>query len=137
MERGLRRLFLKFDEVFIVNQIRNVAVRPARSLRTTTLVACLLAGLALTACGDKEKKPGQALVDVDGTEITVLQLNDELQRAAVPAQQQESASKQLLEALVDRQLLLAQAEKDKLDRDPKVLQAIERANAMIIAQSYL
>ena len=138
MERGLRQLFFKFDEVSIVNQIRNAALRPARSLRTTTLAACLLAGLALTACGgQKEKKPGQALADVDGTEITVLQLNDELQRAAVPAQQQEAASKQLLEALVDRQLLLAQAEKDKLDRDPKVLQAIERAKALIIAQSYL
>jgi peptidyl-prolyl cis-trans isomerase C len=99
----------------------------------------MLAGLALTACGggDKEKKPGQALVDVDGTEITVLQLNDELQRAAVPAAQQEAASKQLLDALVERQLLLAQAEKDKLDRDPKVLQAIERAKALILAQSYL
>jgi EpsD family peptidyl-prolyl cis-trans isomerase len=121
-----------------VNQIRNAAVRPTRSLRTTTLAACLLAGLALSACGgQKEKKPGQALVSVDGTEITVLQLNDELQRANVPAAQQEAASKQLLEALVDRQLLLAQAEKDKLDRDPKVLQAIERAKALIIAQSYL
>lgn len=120
-----------------MNQIRNVAVRPARSLRTKTLVACLAVGLALAACGQKEKKPGQALVDVDGTEITVLQLNDELQRAAVPAAQQDAASKQLLEALVDRQLLMAQAEKDKLDRDPKVLQAIERAKALIIAQSYL
>jgi EpsD family peptidyl-prolyl cis-trans isomerase len=93
---------------------------------------------SLAACGDKaEKKPGQTLAKVNDTEITVLQLNEELGRANVQAGQVEAARKQLLEALVDRQLLLDEAEKEKLDRDPKVLQAIERAKASILAQSYL
>jgi EpsD family peptidyl-prolyl cis-trans isomerase len=77
----------------------------------------------------KEKKPGQALASVNGDEITVLQLNEELQRAGVQAGQQEVASKRLLEGLIDRQLLVAEATKEKLDRDPKVVQAIERARA--------
>jgi hypothetical protein len=55
----------------------------------------------------------------------------------VPAQQQEAASKQLLESLIDRQLLQSEAAKEKLDRDPKVVQSIERAKALIIAQAYL
>lgn len=95
--------------------------------------------LALGACGDSGKpvKPGQALASVNGKEITVLQLNEELQRANVQAGQQDGASKQLLEALIDRQLLQNEAAREKLDRDPKVMQAIERARALIVAQAYM
>lgn len=96
-----------------------------------------LAAISLVACGDKEKKPGQSLASVNGEEITVLQLNEELQRSNVPAGQLEAAKKQLLNSLVDRQLLLNEATKEKLDRDPKVVQSIERARALIIAQAYL
>jgi hypothetical protein len=46
------------------------------------------------------------------------------------------ASKRLLEGLIDRQLLVAEATKEKLDRDPKVVQAIERARADH-AQAYI
>jgi EpsD family peptidyl-prolyl cis-trans isomerase len=101
---------------------------------SVALVAALLAG-----CGEKakESKPGQALARVDGSEITVLQLNEELQRSGVPANQQQQASKQLLQALIDRQLLENEAAKEKLDRDPKVMQAIERARSLIIAQAYM
>ena len=107
---------------------------PARLLCAAAAVAVTL---SLAACGAKEKKPGQAVASVNGEEITMLQLNDELQRANVPAAQQQQASKQLLESLVDRQLLLNEAVKEKMDRDPKVVQAVERAKAMILAQSYL
>ncbi|WP_229429189.1 EpsD family peptidyl-prolyl cis-trans isomerase [Massilia sp. ST3] len=101
--------------------------------------ALILATAALAGCGDKEKaaKPGQALASVNGEEITVLQLNEEMQRAGVPAAQQQVASKQLLQALIDRQLLESEAAKEKLDRDPKVMQAIERARSLIIAQAYM
>lgn len=95
--------------------------------------------MALAGCGDrvKESKPGQALASVNGEEITVLQLNEEIQRAGVPASRQQEASKQLLQALIDRQLLEHAAAQEKLDRDPKVLQAIERARSLIVAQAYM
>lgn len=109
--------------------------RPAPRLLCATLV--MVAAVGLSACGDKEKKPGQSLASVNGKEITVLQLNEELQRAGVQSAQQATASKQLLESLVDRQLLQNEAEKEKLDRDPKVMQAIERAKALILAQAYM
>jgi EpsD family peptidyl-prolyl cis-trans isomerase len=96
----------------------------------------ILAGLA--ACGPKEKKEaGQALVSVNGEEITAMQLSEEMQRANVPAAQQASAKKPLLESLIDRQVLQNAAIAEKADRDPKVVQAIERAKAQIIAQAYL
>lgn len=107
-------------------------------LKRSVLVGLMLvAAVGLSACGNKDKKSGQSLAVVNGEEITQRQLNDELQRANVPAAQQEAASKQLLEALVDRQLLLSEAVKEKTDRDPNVMQAVERAKAQIIAQAYM
>lgn len=97
----------------------------------------LVAAAGLAACGSKDKKAGQSLVKVNGEEITVLQLNDELSRAGVQAGQQEAASKQLLESLIDRQLILEEAMRNKIERSPEVVQAIERAKAQIIAQAYL
>lgn len=100
--------------------------------------AFLVIAAGMSACGgSKEKKAGQTLASVNGEEITVLQLNEELQRANVSAVQQEAASKQLLESLIDRQLLQSEAAKEKLDREPKVVQAIERAKSLIIAQAYM
>jgi len=111
--------------------------KPALNSRLLCAGLVLLAAAGLSACGNKEKKPGQALASVNGEEITVLQLNEEMQRANVQAPQQEAASKQLLESLIDRQLLQNEAAKDKTDRDPKVVQAIERAKALIVAQAYM
>jgi EpsD family peptidyl-prolyl cis-trans isomerase len=108
---------------------------PSRRLLAAVLALCMVT--ALSACGKKEQKSGQALVSVNGEEITALQLNEELQRSGVQPAQQEAASKQLLEALIDRQLLQNEAARDKTDRDPKVVQAIERAKALIIAQAYM
>ena len=63
--------------------------------------------------------------------------NDELRRAGVKPEQQEIASKQLLESLIDRQLVLAEAMRNEIDRTTDVVQAIERAKAQIISQAYL
>ncbi|MDY7576645.1 EpsD family peptidyl-prolyl cis-trans isomerase [Actimicrobium sp. CCI2.3] len=100
----------------------------------------LMMVLNLSACGgDKKKEASQSLVRIDGQEITVLQLNEELGRTPPQAtpEAQAATRKQVLEALVDRQLLLNEAASSKLDRDPKVMQAIERAKAQILAQAYL
>lgn len=109
--------------------------RPRRALCAALLLACA----AVAGCGDKNKAPraGQALVSVNGEEITAMQLNEELQRANVLPAQQEAASRQLLDGLIDRQLLQNEAAKEKLDRDPKVMQAVERARALIVAQAYM
>lgn len=121
------------------SQMSGVARTPmAGWSKQAWLAAALVALLGLSACGDKKSaKPGQALASVNGEEITMLQLNEEMQRANVQAAQQEAASAQILESLIDRQLVLNEAIKDKVDRDPKVVQAIERAKAMLIAQAYV
>jgi len=117
----------------------NTSLRRLARARHAAHAALLLAACTLAACGGKtgDRKPGQALASVNGAEVTVLQLNEELQRAGVPPNGQEAAGKQLLQALIDRQLLQEAAAKENLDRDPKVMQAVDRARALIIAQAYL
>lgn len=98
-----------------------------------------ITALTLTAC-DKEantKKSGQSIVSVNGSEITMHQLNDEIRRSNIRADQYESAREQLLESLIARQLIVDEAIRNKLDRTPEVMQARERANAQVIAQAYL
>ena len=115
-----------------------------RHARRAAYAALILAAATLRGCGGKtgSTKPGQALASVNGAEVTVLQLNEELQRAGAPAAGapaagQDAAGKQLLQALIDRQLLQEAAAKENLDRDPKVMQAVDRARALIVAQAYL
>ena len=100
-------------------------------------ILVLLLAAALSACGNKEKKAGQSLARVNGEDITFLQINDELNRVGIQPGQEEAARKQLLESLIDRQLILAEAMNNKIDRTPDVMQAIERTKAQIIAQAYL
>lgn len=108
------------------------------SFTNRALIAVAIA-TALSGCGDKshDDKASQSLVSVNGKEITVHQLNEELGRANVQPSQKEAAAKQILTALVDRQLLEEAAIKSKVDRDPNIMQAIERAKSQIIAQAYL
>jgi peptidyl-prolyl cis-trans isomerase C len=123
-----------FDDTPVASLL---AITKKRSRGMCYGAAALILVAGLSACGKKEAKSGQALASVNGEEITSLQLNEEMQRANVPPAQQQTASKQLLESLVDRQLLLNEAVRDKTDREPKVVQAIERAKALIVAQAYM
>lgn len=111
------------------------------SLERVSISRIWIIGLALTvsACGGEpaSTEPGQSLVRVNGEEITVMQLNDELSRARVQPEQLEQATKQLLESMIDMQLMVGVAQQDKLDRSPNVMRAMERAKKQIIAQSYM
>src|SRR5450830_618235 len=112
----------------------------ANPLATVGKVVLMLVVISLIAsCGKKhgEDKTSQSIVRVNGDEITVHQINNELQRANVQPGQQEIAGKQITQALVDRQILVQEALKTKLDRNPQVMQAIENAKTQILAQAYL
>jgi len=107
--------------------------------RISKLLITLLAFTVVVGCGKKDgdDKVSQSIVRVNGDEITVLQLNNELQRANVQASQHEAAGKQITSALVDRQILMQEAHKNRLDRNPRVMQAIENAKIQILAQAYI
>lgn len=104
------------------------------------LLAALLAA-TLAGCGkaQEEAKSGtQVAAKVDGSEITVSQINFALsQMPQIHAGQSTEAQRQALEALVDQQLFMQKAVAEKLDRNPRVLEAIQSAKRQILAQAYV
>lgn len=107
--------------------------------RSIRLSAVLLALLALAACGTGGSTPsGQVVAKVNGDEITIHQVNAAMARfGKLDEAQAKAASKQVLNALIDQQLLLKKAAEKKLERDPAVMQALEVAKRQVLSQAYL
>lgn len=111
-----------------------------RKLFLPLLIVALAAG-----CGDKKegaeadgKSPSQVAARVNGTELTVHQINYALQRIPnLDKSQSQAASLQVARNLVDQELLVQKAVKDKLDRDPMVVQAIDAARRQILAEAWM
>ena len=103
------------------------------------LLALSAAAVALVGCGEKkEKAASQTAVKVGKDEITVHQINFVLQQQrGLRPDQTDAASKQILERLIDQQLALGKAEELKVDRDPRVVQALEASRREIVARAYL
>ena len=112
----------------------------AKKLYLPLLIAVLVAG-----CGNKkdgaataEKSPTQVAAKVNGTEVTVHQVNFALQRIPnLDKEQSKAASLQVVRSLVDQELLVQKAEEDKLDRDPTVVQALDASRRQILAEAYM
>ena len=116
---------------------RNSHHWPSRiAVLTMTTLAIALAG-----CGDKkdkDKPASQTAAKVNKEEITVHQINFVLQQQrGLAPEQAASASKQVLERLIDQELALQKAQDQKLDRDPRVVQQLEAARRDIISRAYL
>lgn len=116
--------------------------RPQRRFGATRAFALALAvgATLLAGCSDKKKEKAatQTAAKVNKEEITVHQINFVLaqQRATAPAQA-ASASRAVLERLIDQELALQKASDQKLDREPRVVQQIEAARREIISRAYL
>ena len=103
-------------------------------------VATLAGGLLLAGCGKKEEKGAtQVAAKVNGDEITVHQLNFVLKQQRVPADgpQADQVRRQILERMVEQQVAVQRAEKEKLDRDPEVMQALEAMRRDVITRFYI
>jgi EpsD family peptidyl-prolyl cis-trans isomerase len=109
-----------------------------RPLALTTLCSAVL--LLATGCNNKTPAAGaptQVAARVNKQEISVHQINFVLQRqAGLKPEQAEPAGRQVLERLIDQELAVQKAEELKLDRQPRVLQAMEAARREIVARAY-
>jgi len=110
-----------------------------KKLYLPLLIVALMAG-----CGDKkggtaeESKPTQVAAKVNGTELTVSQVNYALQRIPnLDKEQSKAASLQVIRNLVDQEVLAQKAQSEKLDRDPVVVQALDAARRQIMAEVYM
>ena len=111
-----------------------------KKLYLPLLIAALVVG-----CGDKkdeaatgEKAPTQVAARVNGTELTVHQVNYALQRIPnLDKEQTKAASLQVVRNLVDQEVISQKALADKLDRDPMVMQALDASRRQILAEAYM
>jgi EpsD family peptidyl-prolyl cis-trans isomerase len=112
---------------------RPAAFGPGAAVLAATLaLAALLAG-----CGKKHDAT-QAAARVDGAEITVHDINYRLLRERGLRPERKSAEeRRLLELLINEQLFVAKAERDKIDKDPVSAQALDAARRDVLARAFV
>ncbi|MEX8493341.1 EpsD family peptidyl-prolyl cis-trans isomerase [Sphaerotilus sp.] len=109
-------------------------------LRTSLVLSAITAASLLAACGGGEgdkKGPSQVAAKVNSSEISVHQVNFVLQRQqGLKPEQAQAMSRRVLDGLVDQELAVQQAVEQKLDRDPRIVSAIDAARRDILARAY-
>lgn len=91
----------------------------------------------LAGCGDRSDKASTAAqVNKDAITVQQIELLLQQQRGLRP-EQAEAAGRQVLERLIDQQLALQKADDLKLDRDPRVMLALDMARREVLARAYV
>ncbi len=106
------------------------------ALKLSATLACV--AVLLAACSRKTEDTSATLATVNGEKITQAQLDfatKQIVAARAGASAPEAA--QVLQGLVEQRLAVQKAEKDKLDRNPGVLQALEAARKDALARYYV
>ncbi len=111
----------------------------ARWTLTAGVALISASALVLAGCGGKKKDAtSQVAAKVNKEEISVHQINFVLsQQRGLRQDQTDAASRQILERLIDQELAVQKAGDLKVDRDPRVVQAIEAARREVIARAYM
>ena len=106
-----------------------------------SVITCLLPLAALLVGCQSESgspsRPTQVAAVVNDGEITISQIEHALQRA--PGQgtgRDPQAARRTLDLLVERELATQEARKLGLDRDPRVIQALEAAKREVLARAF-
>jgi EpsD family peptidyl-prolyl cis-trans isomerase len=95
----------------------------------------MLSSLGVAGCVRHAPGRSQVVVRVNDREITVSQLNEALDTINPDALTAE-VTRQAIDSLVDEELLVQEAVKNRLDRDPVTVAALERARRQILAEAY-
>ena len=101
-------------------------------------LALVCASVLATGCGKKSADTSATVATVNDERITQDQLDFATKQiaAAHPAASAPDAA-QVLQGLVEQRLAVQKAEKDKLDRNPGVLQSMEAARKDALARYYV
>lgn len=112
---------------------------PPSGAARVAIVALAAVTLALAACSDRktDKAASQSAARVNKEEITVHQINLLLQQQrGLKTEQVDTASKQLLEFLIDQELAVQRTRELKIDQDQRVILQLEAAKRDVLARAY-
>lgn len=105
--------------------------------RAVSLLGIMAAGAILHGCGEKEAK-GQVVGVVNGIEVTRRELAAEPEIANLgPGIDAQPLLPQILGQVIDRKLVVAEAEKLKLDERPEFQTAKRRLEEVLLSQQLL
>lgn len=83
-------------------------------------------------------KDNEVIAKVNGNEITAYQLNYEMELLGpVAAQNKDQVTEKTLDNLIKQQAVAQKAIAEKIDRDPLVMQALDRAKRQVLVQAYI
>jgi peptidyl-prolyl cis-trans isomerase C len=105
------------------------------SKRLAISTMCAMAAL-LAGC-HKGAPEGQVAATVNGDEVTLQELNTEIQASNIPqGADKQAAQQQALQHIIDRKLLLTAARDKKIDKSPEFQSQKQRADELLLAQTY-
>ncbi|WP_448582789.1 hypothetical protein [Thermaurantiacus sp.] len=113
---------------------------PGGAVRTPLLASAL--ALLLAACGDGktgggDPPSGQVVARLDGTDITLLEVNAELAGANIPPEMsRRDAEIAALQQIISRRALMQAARERKLDQSPQFKLQERRATEQLLAQAF-
>jgi len=100
-------------------------------------ISTMCAAAALLAGCHRGAPDGQVAATVNGEEVTLQELNTELQASNVPqGMDKKVAQQQALQHIIDRKLLISAARDKKIDKSPEFQAQKQRADEMLLAQTY-
>ena len=100
-------------------------------------ISTMCAAAALLASCHKGAPEGQVAATVNGDEVTLQELNTEIQASNIPPNMDKKvAQQQALQHIIDRKLLLGAARDKKIDKSPEFLAQKQRADELLLAQTY-
>ncbi len=105
------------------------------SKRLAISTMCALAAL-VSGC-HRGAPEGQVAATVNGDEVTLQELNTEIQASNVPqGMDKQVAQREALQHIIDRKLLLGAARDKKIDKSPEFQSQKLRADELLLAQAY-
>ena len=112
--------------------------------RVGAVALAALAAVLLPGCGQKKEvgpidAPGNEVVaKVNGDDLTAAQLTIALQKQrGMRPDAGDTASRQVLDQLIDEEIVAQKAVTAKLDKDPRVVQQLEAARRDILARRFV
>jgi EpsD family peptidyl-prolyl cis-trans isomerase len=116
-------------------------VQLGKLAKVATLPSAIFLALGLAGCGEKkadENKPTQIVAKVNDAELSVHQLNFALQGLQeTDPERIARLRKAALERLVEQEVIVQDAVKKKLDRDPLVRNQLDAARRDILVRNHL